>query len=114
MVGKRGYDRDRYVRSESDRCGAMSPYIMREEPISKPSPYDRPSRAGGRYSSMNVGIVCSVNGDQSFFFLDLGTYQNAFLEYCAYSSQKKEKNKISIQVWCKKTFASYYTFAPIK
>lgn len=21
MVGKRGYDRDRYVRSESDRCG---------------------------------------------------------------------------------------------
>ena len=47
---------------------------------------------------MNVGIVCSVNGDQSFLFLDLGTYQNAFLEYCAYSSQKKEKNKISIQV----------------
>ena len=26
MVGKRGYDRDRYVRSESDRCGDVWSY----------------------------------------------------------------------------------------
>ena len=46
---------------------------------------------------INVGSL-SVNGDQCFLFLDLRTYQNAFLEYYAYSSHKKEKNKISIQV----------------
>ncbi|ESQ29421.1 hypothetical protein EUTSA_v10023624mg [Eutrema salsugineum] len=50
---ERGYDRDRYARGASDRYGgAMGP--LRDEGRgyrSRPGPYDRPSRAGGRPSS---------------------------------------------------------------
>lgn len=49
---ERSYDRDRYARDASDRYGAMGP--LRDEGRvyrSRPGPYDRPSRAGGRPSS---------------------------------------------------------------
>ncbi|XP_020890109.1 glycine-rich RNA-binding protein RZ1B isoform X2 [Arabidopsis lyrata subsp. lyrata] len=49
---ERSYDRDRYARDTSDRYGAMGPIRDEGRPYrSRPGPYDRPSRAGGRPSS---------------------------------------------------------------
>lgn len=46
------YARDRYARDISDRFGAMGPLCDEGRPYrSRPGPYDRPSRAGGRSSS---------------------------------------------------------------
>ncbi|KAL1226393.1 Glycine-rich RNA-binding protein RZ1B [Cardamine amara subsp. amara] len=49
---ERSYERDRYARDASDRYGGMGP--LRDEGRgyrSRPGPYDRPSRSGGRPSS---------------------------------------------------------------
>lgn len=63
MVGGRekGYDRDRYARSESDsRYGAMRLYVMSSGRAyrSKPNPYDRLSELEGDILHMNVGSLC--------------------------------------------------------
>lgn len=49
---ERSYDRDRYARDTSDRYGDMGPIRDEGRPYrSRPGPYDRPSRPGGRPSS---------------------------------------------------------------
>lgn len=49
---ERGYDRDRYGRGASDRYGAMGrSHDEGRAYRSRPGPYDRPSRSGGRPSS---------------------------------------------------------------